>query len=384
MYARKTQFACITVLCGGLCSAFALPETQPVLTNATLSGNQFQFTLHGETNVAYILASSTNLRTWTWAITNSDSQATRTVIVPATSSQTFWKVRPVPAPVFQYAILAQGHVNLGGSGRIDSFNSTNMAESTAGQYDPLKATDRATVVTTSRSPGAISVGNVSIYGTVGNGPGATVTISPNGNVGSTVYNDNPAYDGTIAPGHHRDDIRALLPAAFLPTDFAPSFFPQGVLYPPGPGGTNYKYAIISDGDYRGTTISLRDGEKMLINARARLQVIGSTTVSGTGYILLGPSASIEWYAMGSVNIGGGGFINESGRATNLSIISLTSMPIGYSGSAPFIGTIYARYAAVTLTGTTDAVGAIVCTNFTLTGTMSIHFDESLKSVGPFY
>jgi len=39
---------------------------------------------------------------------------------------------------------------------------------------------------------------------------------------------------------------------------------------------------------------------------------------------------------------------------------------------------------VALTGTTDAIGAIVCTNFTLTGSMGLHFDESLKSVGPFY
>ena len=384
MGAEKRLFACITVLFGGLCSAFALPEIQPVLTNATLSGNQFQFTLHGESNVAYILTSSSNLHNWTWAITNTESQATRTIIVPATNSQTFWKVRPVPGPVFEHAILARGNVNLGGSGRIDSFNSTNLAESTGGQYDPLKATDRATVATPSRTTTALSVGNMSVYGSVMTGLGAMVTVGPNGSVGSTTFNLNPANGGRIEPGYHRDDFRALLPAPYLPMNFGPFFFLQGMLYPPGPGGTNYKYAIISDGDYRGTSISLRDGEKMLINARARLHLLSSTTVSGTGYILLGPNASVEWYSSGSVNISGGGCINNSGRATNFLIIGFTSSPISYSGGAPFIGTIYAPFAAVTLSGTNNAIGAIVSTNFTLTGSMGLHFDESLKSAGPFF
>jgi hypothetical protein len=39
---------------------------------------------------------------------------------------------------------------------------------------------------------------------------------------------------------------------------------------------------------------------------------------------------------------------------------------------------------VTLTGTLDAFGAIVGRAVTFTGTMGFHFDESLKSAGPFY
>ena len=126
-------------------------------------------------------------------------------------------------------------------------------------------------------------------------------------------------------------------------------------------------------------------QKMVINARARLLVTGNTTVSSAAYILLGPNASIEWYStFGSVNIGGGGFINQSGRPTNFSIIGLTSSSISYSGTAPFIGTIYAPWSSVTISGTSDAVGAVVCTNFTMTGAMGLHFDESLKSAGPFF
>jgi len=287
--------------------------------------------------------------------------------------------------LFEYAIVAQGTVNLGGSGRIDSFNSTNTLESTGGQYDPAKATDRATVATTSRTANALSVGNMSIYGSVGTGPGATVSVGPNGVVGSKLFALNPLNGGRIEPGHFQDDIRVVLPRPTLPNNFAPIPLPQNWLYPPAPGGTNYRYAILSDGDYRFLgNLSLGIAEKMLINAKARLQVLGNTTVSSSGYILLGPSASIEWYAMGSVNIGGGGFINESGRATNFSIFVFSASPVTYSGQAPFHGTIYAPLSPVTLSGTSDAIGAIVCTNFTLTGTMGLHFDESLKSASPFY
>jgi hypothetical protein len=83
-----------------------------------------------------------------------------------------------------------------------------------------------------------------------------------------------------------------------------------------------------------------------------------------------------------VSIGGQGCINDSKLARNLSIFGLSTNTITYAGLGQFIGTIYAPYAPVTLTGTTDAVGAVVCTNFTLTGTMGFHFDESLKSSGP--
>src|SRR5688572_13477736 len=100
---------------------------------------------------------------------------------------------------FPNGILARGTVNLAGSGKIDSYNSTNALESTDGKYDPAKATDRATVATVARTNGAINVGNMSIHGSVGTGPGGTVILSPNGDVGSTPFNN--ANSGLIEPGH---------------------------------------------------------------------------------------------------------------------------------------------------------------------------------------
>ena len=387
MYARKYRFACAAVLLAGLYSAAALTTIAPVLTNATWSGDQFQFTLLGETNVAYILESSSNLRNWTRALTNSDPQTTRTITAPATNAQTFWRVRPVPSPLFEYAVLAQGNVNLSGSGWINSFDSADPNYSNPiGRYDPTKQKAGGHVATASRTPIAINVGNTKVAGLVSTGPGASVLVGPNGGVGSLPWFLNPAYGGTIEPGYLSNTFRVVLPRPTLPTNFGPVLpLPQYILYPPMIGGTNYKYAILQDGDYRFPgDLSLGSGEKMLIDAKARLHILGNTTVSGSGYILLGPNASIEWYASGAVNIGGGGFINDSGRATNFSIFVFNAVPVTYSGIAPFIGTTYAPFSPVTLSGTSDAIGAIVCTNFTLTGSMGVHFDESLKSAGPFY
>src|SRR5207244_5072097 len=102
---------------------------------------------------------------------------------------------------FAYGILTKGTIGMSGNGaRIDSFNSTNVLYSTFGMYDPLKAMDTTKVATTSKTGGAVSLGNVSIYGYVSTGPGGSVTLGPNGNVGSTLYNDNPIFDGNIQAG----------------------------------------------------------------------------------------------------------------------------------------------------------------------------------------
>jgi hypothetical protein len=276
---------------------------------------------------------------------------------------------------FPNGILARGTVNLGGSGRIDSFNSTNIAESDInGQYNVATATARATVATVARVANAISVGNMSIYGSVGTGPGATVTLGPNGDVGDKPWNDT--HSGTIQPGHWANDVNVYIPPAVLPTDF-------GQPLQPGPfggavGTTNYTY-VVGNGDYRMPSVILSAStHRMIITGKARILVNGLTSIQGQAYVLLTAGASVEWYANGQVTWGGGGCINTPGFAKNLSIIGLGAAPITYSGGARFVGTIYAPSAAVNLSGNSDAYGAIVANNFSLSGTMGLHYDEALK------
>jgi len=379
MRAQKHRFVCVAILFGVLSSASAFTILPPVLTNASWSGNQFQFALQGEANVGYIIESSSDLSTWNPSVTNWDSQATRNITVPAVDAQTFWRVRPAPGPVIQHAIVARGGVILSGSGRIDSFNSTNDLESTLGQYDPAKATDRALVGTNLRTPNAIDVGHMAVYGYAATGPGGTVRVAPAGSLGSKAWVESVMGKGLVEPGHHIDDANFYIPLAYLPVNFAPLPIP---LYPTA-GGTNYNYTVLTDGDYSHIgSLTLGTGQKMLIAARCRIMVTGTTTVESSGYMLMGTNASVEFYCMGRVDIQGQGVINLTGYARNFSIYALTSQPVSYGGPSKLIGTIYAPLSSVTLSGVADAIGAIVCNNFRMIGTMGLHFDESLKRLGP--
>jgi hypothetical protein len=280
---------------------------------------------------------------------------------------------------FPAAILARGTINLNGAGRVDSFNSTNMAESLNGQYDITRATDHALVGTTLRTPMAIAVGTMSVYGSAATGPGGTVTVANSGSVGSRPWVESVIGKGAVEPGHHINDANYYIPPANLPTDFAPVALPMNVMFPPVVGGTNYNYAILADGDYRQIgNVSIGSGQKMLIAGVCRIHVTGQFTVSSSGYVLMNTNAYVEFYCSGRVDIQGQGFINLNGYAKNFSIISLTSQPVSYGGQARLIGTFYAPLSTVTLFGTTDAIGAFTCNNFSLGGTMGIHFDEALK------
>ncbi|MCI0747743.1 MAG: hypothetical protein L0Y58_20240 [Verrucomicrobia subdivision 3 bacterium] len=277
---------------------------------------------------------------------------------------------------FPNAILSKSKIICGGGGRIDSFNSTNLLESVNGQYSALLATDRAKVTTTSRTPGDISVGNVSIYGSVGTGPGGTVVLQPIGNVGSTIYNNNPAYNGTIEPGHIADDVNVYIPDGQLPVPFGPTWTPgAGNL-----GATNYTYLLDREGDYQINSISLGSGQKMMITAKVRLYVVGTTSVGGgSGEVIIGNGGSVEWYAGGDVSLAGKGLINVPGLAKNFSLIGLNSChDVTYAGSSQFIGTVYAPAAKVTITGTADAFGALAGKEVDLNGTFSFHYDEALQ------
>jgi hypothetical protein len=356
----------------------AWAASSPVLSNPTLTGGQFQFELTGDPNLSYAIGFSTDLRTWTTVLTNREPQATRLITLPAPASVGFWRVS---SPLFLNAIAARGTVTLGGSGWVDSFDSADPASSTDGRYDPIKRTDRAEIVSITNA--TVNVGNMQVAGVVRTGPGGTVTVSPNGGVGSIPYLINPAYDGTIEPGHFRDDeMNLIFTDAHLPNAFGPvQAIGPGIV-----GGTVYNY-VAGSGDYRiAGNFNLGSGQ-MIVTGRARIYITGSTTVSGSGSITVATNASVEWYAGGNVNIGGSGIVNVGWLANSFSLIGLrTSTSVSYSGTSPFIGTIYAPTADVTMSGSSSnsAIGAVAGRTVMLSGGLSFHFDENLKRAGPFF
>ena len=279
--------------------------------------------------------------------------------------------------VFPHAILSKSRVTLGGSGRVDSFNSTNLLESTNGQYSAALATANATVASLTRNATDFSVGNVDIFGFVATGPGATVYVGPNGVVGSKLFALNPLNAGRIETGHRRDDFNVYIPDGALPPDFSvlPLPLTNGNIL-----GTNYTY-VAGNGDYSVGKINMGGGDVFLVRGRARILVTGDVTLSSDAAILLTTNATVEWYQMGgSVNMGGRGVINPRGFAKDFQLIGLrTCSSINYGGSIQFIGTVYAPTATVTLEGSADAYGALVGNSVELKGGMGLHYDEALNS-----
>src|SRR5207245_2069516 len=108
--------------------------------------DQFQFTLFGS-NVPYIIEASADLQSWSPIATNTDLSETRIIVPPASESISFYRAAEA-TPVFAAAIAASSWIDLGGnSTRIDSFDSSDPAQSTNGQYDSTKAKANGNVVT---------------------------------------------------------------------------------------------------------------------------------------------------------------------------------------------------------------------------------------------
>jgi len=279
--------------------------------------------------------------------------------------------------VFPHAILSKSRVTLGGSGRVDSFNSTNALESSiTGQYNVLTATDRATIASLTRNATDFNVGNVDIFGYVATGPGATVSVGPNGVVGSKLFALSPLNGGKIEAGHIRNDFNVYIPDAALPPNFSALPIPlSGATI----GGTNYTY-VAGNGDYSAGNINMGNGEVLLVRGRARIFVTGNVNLTGDSAIILTTNATVEWYQAGvTVNMGGRGVVNGRGFAKDFQLVGLrTCNSISYSGSFQFTGTVYAPSSTVILTGSADAYGALVGNSIELSGGMGLHYDEALN------
>jgi choice-of-anchor A domain-containing protein len=72
-------------------------------------------------------------------------------------------------------------------------------------------------------------------------------------------------------------------------------------------------------------------------------------------------------------------INATGNAANFSYYGLTNnTTLSYSGSSPFIGTVYAPEASFTFSGAGGMYGAAVVDSYTLSGSTSFHYDQALS------
>jgi len=269
------------------------------------------------------------------------------------------------ATVFTEAIACQGTISLSGGPVVDGYNSSLRS------YDlTTNRLANAGIATDSTASGAVNIGNAKVYGPVGTGPGGTVSVL-HGVVGDVAWN---ASQSGIEPGWTNNN---------MDVSFLPNAPPSGGPFLPPPivtaGGSNI--TTLGNSTYQLSSFtSTHAKDPMVVTGKATLLVTQDFTVSGSGYVLIVPGASLTLYVGGAVAISGGGVVNETALASHCQIIGLPSnTSIGLKGNSAFYGAINAPQADVKISGTADAYGALICRTFTAVGTGSFHYDRSLAT-----
>jgi Tfp pilus assembly protein PilX len=113
-------------------------------------------------------------------------------------------------------MVAKHKIDMNGNNILtDSFDSTDPAKSTGGQYDPNKYVgDNGDVATNDGLANSVGVGNANIYGHVTVGAGGTVAVGGNGAVGEHTW--QPSHLGQIETGYFADNANFTFPDQILP------------------------------------------------------------------------------------------------------------------------------------------------------------------------
>jgi hypothetical protein len=268
-----------------------------------------------------------------------------------------------PPNLYVRAITTSQQIKLGGSVMVDGFDST------VGRYNV--STNRHAsggIATNSKVPGAVDVGNANVYGTVTTGPGGTVDVGSGGSIGDVAW--NASHNG-IQPGATNNDFNAAFPSNAPPSGSFVAPVTTAV------GGSNIMY--LTTGTNKTTSLSFsKSTDPMIVTGNATLWLTGDLNVSGNGAIVIMPGASLTLYVGGEVDIGGGGVLNDTGLASQFTIIGLASnKSISFGGNSTFVGRINAPQADVKLNGTPEFYGASISQSFTSVGTADFHYDEAL-------
>jgi hypothetical protein len=118
--------------------------------------------------------------------------------------------------IFSKGMVAEGQINLKGNNiSSDSFDSSDPAYSTFGQYDTSKTKANGDVATNSGLTNSLYVGNANVSGHVSTGPGGTIAIGSNGKVGSKEWMADPTKTG-IEPGYSSDDMNVSFDPVEVP------------------------------------------------------------------------------------------------------------------------------------------------------------------------
>lgn len=292
------------------------------------------------------------------------------------------RVRCSQGGLFTKAMVARNTINLNGNDiASDSFDSTDPAYSTNGQYDSTKTKDNGDVLTNDTITNSISLGNANIYGHVSTGPGGTVTVGPNGGIGERTWQNT--HNGVQSGGNPpwlTHDANFTFPDTTMPSV-------NGALVPSSGSYNGVAYDhVLTSGTYVMNSLS---GSTIVVGPNVRLILTNGFSMSGNdSFTIAGglANASVTVYAAGaSCAIGGNGVINQPGQASRFIMYcapSVTSFSL--SGNGGFTGVLVAPNVNINLNGggnnVTDFIGSLIVNSVRMNGHFHFHYDEALKNL----
>jgi hypothetical protein len=111
-------------------------------------------------------------------------------------------------------------------------------------------------------------------------------------------------------------------------------------------------------------------------------VTGKLTTQGSGYINQDSNINVTWYVGGDITVSGGSYQNNSGYASQNTVIGYgTNNKLTISGGSDFIGTYNVPGYDATISGGGSLAGAIIANTLTESGGSGLHYDEALGQGG---
>jgi hypothetical protein len=327
--------------------------------------------------------------------------------------------------LFTVAVAVKNNIDLKGNGvYTDSFDSSNPAKSTNGQYDSTKYSgDMGDIASNGGITDSVSIQNGNIYGHVHTGPNCPVTVGPNGAVGTHAWQ---AGNSGFEPGYVLQDANFTFPDTTMPNTSSYLTPTGGVVvvssntlvstttttYPlagtytgsvttnttkvKGVTTTTYTYNVPTTLFYTNTYANILWGSAGSTNYYVSSALTGQSIVMGPNVVLampngmtgvenitINPGANILVYSGGtSFSAAGNQIINPNGYAGSFVVFcasSVTSFTL--AGNGQFTGVLVAPNADVSLKGggnnNEDFSGMLMANSLTLNGHFSFHYDEAL-------
>ena len=269
-----------------------------------------------------------------------------------------------PNSIYPRALLLSKRFNMSGSGRIDSFDSSDPTKSTGGLYDIGKRQSNGHVGVND-TEGASDLTSIYVYGDVAySGAAILNTANVQGTI-TTPFNNPPK--PVVAP-------------TWTSYNALPSFVNSSTTLT---GGTQS-----SPARYKLSSVNVAGGQVLTLSPHAvgqesyvEIWVTGDFTTSGSGYVLQEPGVHVTYHIAGDVTVTGSSFNNQSNLAANNIINVITPLSgtqtVSVTGGGTFIGAINAPGADVTIAGTAAFSGALIGKTMDISGGASVHYDEAL-------